>query len=72
MELPAEVLVHNEPMGMKGSRAVLLQIHPDGFYEMNVRFGERTHRVLLPIAATVVIAGEAEVTVSVESLEVER
>jgi hypothetical protein len=50
MELPAEVLIHNSVLGMKGSPGTLLQVSPHGFYEANVRFGERVHRVLLPIA----------------------
>jgi hypothetical protein len=72
MELPAEVAVHNELLGMKGSHGTLLQVHRDGYYELNVRFGERVHRVLLPITATVIIASEAEAAVGGESLEVER
>lgn len=72
MELPAEVLIHNETVGMKGSRGTLLQIHPHGYYEANVKFGERLHRVLLPIHRTVVIAQEAEEAVPQEEIEIER
>jgi hypothetical protein len=74
MELPAEVLIHNETVGMKGSKGTLLTISPHGYYEANVRFGERLHRVLLPIARTVVIAQVAEEAVGVEGeeLEIER
>lgn len=72
MEVPAEVLIHNETVGMKGSRGTLLQIHPHGYYEANVKFGERLHRVLLPIDRTVVIAQAAEEAVTTEDLEIER
>ena len=74
MELPAEVLIHNETVGMKGSKGTLLTISPHGYYEANVRFGERLHRVLLPIPATVVIAQAPEeaVTAEAEELEIER
>jgi len=72
MEVPAEVLIHNETVGMKGSRGTLLQIHPHGYYEANVKFGERLHRVLLPIGRTVVIAQDPEEAVSTEEVEIER
>lgn len=72
MELPAEVLIHNETLGLKGSRGTLLQMSPQGFYELNVRFGERLHRVLLPISRTVIIAKEPEETAVPEDLEIER
>lgn len=72
MELPAEVLIHNAILGLKGSQGTLLQVSPHGYYEANVRFGERLHRVLLPIAATAVIARDAEETPSAGALEIER
>lgn len=72
MEMPAEVMVHNEQLGMKGTRAVLLQVHPDGYYELNVRFGERVHRVMLPIGATAVIAKEPEPVAGPGAEEIER
>jgi hypothetical protein len=72
MELPAEVLIHSPALGMKGSPGTLLQISPHGYYEANVRFGERVHRVLLPIADTALIAAEPEEAVVAGSLEIER
>ena len=72
MELPAEVMVHNEQLGMKGTRGRLLQVSPDGYYELNVKFGERTHRVLLPVAATAVTAREPEPSVEGVAEEIER
>jgi hypothetical protein len=72
MEVPAEVMIHNETVGMKGSRGTLLQIHPHGYYEANVKFGERLHRVLLPIDRTVIIAQAAEEAVETDEVEIER
>ena len=73
MEVPAEVLVHNELVGMKGSKGTLLTVSPHGYYEINVRFGgERLHRVLLPVATTVLIFQEAEEVVAEGDFEVER
>lgn len=71
MELPTTVLIHNEVLGLKGSRGDLLNISPHGFYEVNLKFGDKTHRVLLPISLTVVIGQEPEVAAA-ERIEVER
>ncbi len=71
MELPAEVLIHNELLGLKGGRGRLLVIGPEGFYEVNLKFGEKLHRVLLPIAATVLISREPEEAVDAR-IEIER
>jgi hypothetical protein len=72
MEVPAEVLVHNEILGMKGNRGTLLQVSPHGYYELNVPFGERLHRVLLPIAATALIQQRPEEAPEAGELEIER
>jgi len=55
MELPTDVLIHNELLGMKGARGRLLQLGREGYYEVNCQFGDRIHRVLLPVNSTVVI-----------------
>ena len=60
MELPAEVKIHNETLSMKGRDGRLLAIHPEGFFELTTLFGNSEHRVLLPIAETVLIASLAE------------
>ena len=59
-EPPVEVLIHNELLGLKGREGVLLGISPDGYYEVTTEFGDRPHRVLLPIVATVLIAKDPE------------
>ena len=71
MELPTTVLIHNEILGIKGSRADLLNISPHGFFEVNLQFGDNVHRVLLPIQSTIVIGQDAEVAAD-ERIEVER
>ena len=70
MELPIAVLIHNEVLGIKGSRGELLSISPHGYYEINLEFGEKIHRVLLPIDDTVVIRREPEVPAA-ERIEIE-
>ena len=71
MELPVPVLIHNELIGVKGGQGVLLNVSEDGFYEVNLTFGAKVHRLLLPVATTVVIAREPEEAED-ESLEIER
>jgi hypothetical protein len=71
MEIPADVLIHNELLGIKGSRGRLLRVSEHGYYEVNLTFGERQHRVMLPVAATVIINAEPEI-VGGEQFEVER
>lgn len=71
MELHAEVLIHNETIGLKGGRGILLQVSPEGFYEVNCYFGERLHRTLLPIQSTVLIYRQPEETGGLD-MEIER
>jgi hypothetical protein len=71
MELPAQVLIHNQVLGMKGSKGILLQISESGYYLCNCNFGEKTHRILLPIDNTVLIVQAPEESFE-EVLEVER
>lgn len=71
MEIPAEVLIHNELLGLKGARGTLIRVADEGYYEVNLRFGNNTHRVLLPIVASVVIASDPE-PAAPEAVEIER
>jgi hypothetical protein len=71
MELPTEVLIHNELLGIKGGKGTLLQVTPDGYYEVNCTFGERVHRTLFPIQGTVLIQRQPEELTRVDS-EIER
>lgn len=71
MELPAEVLIHNELLGIKGGKGTLLQVTPDGYYEVNCTFGERVHRTLFPIQGTVLIQRQPEEATRVD-MEIER
>ena len=71
METPAAVQIHNDQLGLKGAKGVLLFVSAAGYYEMNLSFGDRQHRVLLPIAHTVVISQDPE-EVGPPTVEVER
>jgi len=72
VELPAEVLIHNDLLGLKRSKARLLTIAREGYYELNLNFGDRLHRVLLPVRNTVVIGAEPEPDYAASAAEVER
>lgn len=72
MELPVEVLIHNEILGVKGGKGTLIQVNPEGYYEVNCQFGEQLHRTFFPIQATVLICREPQTAVSPLDLEVER
>ncbi len=71
MELHTEVLVHNDTLGVKGGKGVLIQISSDGYYEVNCVFGEKVHRTLFPIHGTVLISREPEDATTPE-MEIER
>lgn len=71
MELPIPVMIHNELLGLKGASGSLMQISPDGFYMVTASFGDKVHKVLLPIGQTVLIFEEPEETAG-ETLEIER
>ena len=72
MELPAEVMIHNETLGVKGHKGTLLQVSSDGYYEINFLFGDRLHRTLFPIQGTVLIAREPEQATGSDAMEIER
>lgn len=71
MDLPAEVLLHNELLGIKGGKGTLVAVSPHGYYEAKCVFSGRVHRVLLPVENTVVIFREPEPQF-VEEAEIER
>lgn len=60
MEIPSEVFVHNDLVGLKGAAATLVQVSPHGFYEVILTLGDRRQRALLPVERTVIYSAEAE------------
>jgi hypothetical protein len=71
MEIPSEVLVHCDLLGLKGAKARLLGVSPHGYYEVNVQYGDRRHRTLLPVTRTIIISTDAEES-SESATEIER
>jgi hypothetical protein len=70
MDLQSQIRVYNDALGVKGAKGKLLQIHPEGYYEVALEVKERYHQALLPINGTVLLA--AEPLVETESVSVER
>ncbi len=71
IDLPAECLIHNEQLGLKGTEGLLLQISESGFFLVSCKFGDAPHRVLLPVQDTIIILEHPE-EVIVDAVEVER
>ncbi|REJ79955.1 MAG: hypothetical protein DWQ36_01630 [Acidobacteria bacterium] len=72
MELPCDVLLHNSLIGLKGTAGTLVRINEAGYYEVDLTFGDKTHRVMLPIADTVVIEREPQPAGIEADFEIER
>lgn len=71
MDLPADVRVYNEQIGLKGSRATLIAVHDHGIYEIKLQLKEHMHRALVPVAETALIFSEPEISYVIED-EIER
>ena len=70
MDLPADCLIHNSQLGFKATPGSLLQISESGFFVVSCKFGDKPHRVLLPIQETVLILEQPE-DIVVEAVEIE-
>jgi hypothetical protein len=70
MDLQSQVWVYSDELGVKKAKGKLLQIHPEGYYEVALDVSGRQHRALLPINGTVLLATEP--MAETESIAVER
>lgn len=70
MEPQSQVRVYNEALGVKGAKGKLLQVHPEGYYQVALEVKERYYQAYLPITGTVLLA--AEPIAESESVPVER
>ena len=71
IDLPAPCLIHNALLGFKGTEGTLLQISETGYYLVTCKFGDKPHRVMLPIQQTAVIVEEPEAVI-VDAVEIEK
>lgn len=60
MDLPAEVQISNDQLGIKGGKGTLVMISPHGYYELRLTFNNRQHKVLVPIDQTSIIFRQPE------------
>ena len=71
MDLPAEVQITNDELGIKNGKGTLVAISPHGYYELRLTFNQRQHKVLVPIAGTSIIFRQPEPEFAAE-IEIER
>ena len=71
MDLPADVLIHNELLGIKGGKGNLVAVSEHGYYELLCQFSGRRHRVLLPVGETALVFRQPEPEFDMEG-EIER
>jgi len=70
MELPSKVLVYSQILGLSGTSGTLIDIRPEGCYEVRLTSQGKLHSVLLPIAQTGLVFAEPEPEViPVENIE---
>lgn len=60
MDLPAEVQISNDQLGVKNQKATLVTISPHGYYELRLAFNNRQHKVLVPVQNTSIIFRDPE------------
>lgn len=69
MDLPAEVQITNEELGIKNGKGTLVAISPHGYYELRLSFNQRQHKVLVPISRTALIFRQPEPEFAVMEIE---
>ncbi len=70
MELPSKVLVYSQILGLSGTPGTLVDIRPEGCFELRLTSQGKLHSVLLPIAQTGLVFAEPEPEVlPVENIE---
>jgi len=60
MELPSKVLVYSQILGFSGMAGILVDIRPEGCFELRMTSQGKLHAVLLPITQTGIVFAEAE------------
>ena len=70
IEREAAIKIYNETLGAKGAKGRLVRVSEHGYYEVLVESAGRYYTALLPVAWTVILAGDPEEAVS--TIEVER
>lgn len=71
MDLPADVHITHEALGLKNTKGTLVAVSPHGYYELRLTFNQRLHKVLVPVQSTSMIFREPEPEFASE-IEIER
>ncbi|MEL7061776.1 MAG: hypothetical protein AAGN46_17250 [Acidobacteriota bacterium] len=71
MDLPADVQLSNEQLGIKNGKGTLVAVSPHGYYELRLQFKDRLHKVLVPIAGTSIVFRQPEPEFAAD-MEIER
>jgi hypothetical protein len=66
MELPSKVLVYSQILGLSGTAGTLVDIRPEGCFELRLTSQGKLHAVLLPISQTGLVFAEPEPDVMAE------
>jgi hypothetical protein len=66
MELPSKVLVYSQILDLKGMAGTLVDIRPEGCYELRLTSQGKLHSVLLPVGQTGLVFAEPEPEVMAE------
>jgi len=64
--LPSNVLVYSQILGLSGTAGTLMDIRPEGCFELRLTSQGKLHAVLLPISQTGIVFAEAEPEVVLE------
>ena len=60
MELPTKVLVYSQILGLSAMPATLVDIRPEGCFELRLTSQGKLHPVLLPVSQTGIVLAEPE------------
>jgi len=66
MELPSKVLVYSQILGLSGTAGTLVDIRPEGCFELRLTSQGKLHAVLLPVTQTGIVLAEPEPEVLLE------
>lgn len=66
MDMPKDVFVYSQILGLSGTQGTLLAIRPEGYYELRLVSKGRPHLALLPITQTGLVVVEPEPEIAME------
>lgn len=67
MDIPQDVFVYSQILGLSGTQGTLIAIRPEGYYELRLMSKGKLHVALLPVAQTALVAAEPEPDIAMES-----